>query len=189
MRIDIMCDLETLGKGDDTYVFQIAAAAFDIYTGEILDTFNWVCDIGSEKFTVDGSTLKWWLNTDAELLKSLIAQGKGTEQYMFELFHNWLIKLQNNGNNTVYFWGNGILFDNRIVKAKFEKYGMEYPIFYRKDRDLRTILDVVESKFGIDPKAECLDPSKPAHDAMNDVEYQIKIAYYYWNCINPMPIG
>lgn len=107
-RIDIMCDLETLGKDADTVVFQIAAAAFDINTGTVLYNFNQICDISNTKIMVDGDTLKWWLNTDKELLTKLLNQGNCSEQWMVEYFHNWIETLQKKYD--VYFWGNGILF-------------------------------------------------------------------------------
>ena len=107
-RIDIMCDLETLGKDADTVVFQIAAAAFDINTGTVLYNFNQICDISNTKIMVDGDTLKWWLNTDKELLTKLLNQGNCSEQWMVEYFHNWIETLHKKYD--VYFWGNGILF-------------------------------------------------------------------------------
>lgn len=38
-RIDIMCDLETLGTKADSTIIQIAAIAFDIYGGKELSFF------------------------------------------------------------------------------------------------------------------------------------------------------
>lgn len=178
-RIDIMCDLETLGKDADTVVFQIAAAAFDINTGTVLYNFNQICDISNTKIMVDGDTLKWWLNTDKELLTKLLNQGNCSEQWMVEYFHNWIETLQKKYD--VYFWGNGILFDNRIMKAKMESYGMKYPIFYRNDRDLRTLVDIVKTKYNVDPHKECQVENTEKHNAMHDVEHQIRVATYCWN--------
>ena len=178
-RIDIMCDIETLGRGADTAVFQIAAAAFSLETGEIFEKFNMICDISNTKVLVDGGTLKWWLNTDKELLTKLLNQGNCSEQYMFEQFYKWIVILQT--KYEVYFWGNGPLFDNRIIKEKMEMYGMNYPIFYRNDRDLRTIVDIVTTKYNIDPHKEVQVENTEYHNAMCDVEHQIRVATFCWN--------
>ena len=178
-RIDIMCDIETLGKDGDTAIFQISAAAFDIKTGSIICTFNEICDIGGGKILVDGDTLKWWLNTDKELLAKLLNQGNCSEKWMVEYFHSWIENLQKKYD--VYFWGNGILFDNRIIKAKMESYNLKYPIFYRNDRDLRTLVDIVTTKYGIDVNKECQVENTEKHNAMHDVEHQIRVATLCWD--------
>ena len=183
-RIDIMVDIETLGKEGNSPVIQVAAAAFDIHTGEILKEFNRCCDISYNKnLIVDGSTLKWWLETDSELLKTILARGSvdGTEQYVIEMFHRWITNLQE--DYEVYLWGNGILFDNRIIKEKFEAFGLQYPIFYRNDRDLRTIVDIVNSKYNIDIRKECEVEGERKHDAMNYVVYHIRVATRGWNML------
>jgi hypothetical protein len=76
MRIDIMTDIETLGKSNNTTVFQIAACAFDIETGKILSTFNQIANIERDKdILIDGGTLLWWLKTNKELLTELLDKG------------------------------------------------------------------------------------------------------------------
>jgi len=72
MRIDIMTDLETLGVQKDSTIFQISAATFDIETGIVIDTINLGIDISKQPIKADGSTIKWWLETDKELFEKLI---------------------------------------------------------------------------------------------------------------------
>jgi hypothetical protein len=65
LRLDIMTDIETLGTKQDATIFQISAVAFDIMTGEHISTFNQIADIEKNAIVrVDGSTIKWWLNTN-----------------------------------------------------------------------------------------------------------------------------
>src|SRR5690625_1851360 len=170
-RIDVMTDIETLGTGDNATVFQISAIAFDIRTGQYLNdvpVFNQVADIAKNKeLNVDGSTLKWWLNTDKELLTKLINSGKNSSENILIMFHKWLTGLGN--KKDVYLWGNGILFDNRIIKAQFENIGLTYPIFYRNDRDVRTILELASFKTGLterEIKDSVADDSLVAHNAI-----------------------
>ena len=180
-RIDVMVDLETLGKDFNAVVFQIAAAGFDIKTGEILTEFNELADISNlekEDGIIDGDTLKWQLATNKELLASLLNKGNTfTVRGIFEEFHKWLTKLHKEYER-VYLWGNGILFDNAIIRYKLENYGLGYPIFYRNDRDVRTIFELAQIKTGETAEEmydRIYDKELIAHDAMNDVKNQIAL--------------
>ena len=181
-RIDIMVDIETLGRGESPPVFQIAASAFDIKTGDIIDNINLVADI-TKNNNIEGDTLVWWLNTNKELLTDLLNQGKKSEldeKGIVEGFCHWITQLvskYNLGSKDVYLWGNGILFDNRIIWHKCKEYGIEYPIFYRNDRDMRTILELAAMKTGTDDMTykNNIPNIGTAHDAFDDVHYQINV--------------
>lgn len=178
MRIDIMVDIETLGTESDSTIFQIAAIAFDIDTGEHISTFNQIADIAKNSFMrVDGSTIKWWLNTNKELLHDLLNKGYGSSDSLLESFHNWLSSVADDMKN-VYLWGNGILFDNKMIQHQFEDLGLKYPIYYKNDRDVRTIVELASKKLGIDEqelKARFNDETLVEHNALDDVKYQINL--------------
>ena len=183
-RIDIMCDLETLGKKSNTLVFQIAAQAFDIKTGGIVSSFNEVLDITKEKdFYVNGETLLWWLDTDKELLAILLKSGTiESERQLFSDFAEWINQLKEEFEE-VYFWANGMLFDNRFVSENMEHYGIKYPIYYRNDRDLRTLTELAAFKENKTVN-EWLNEHKlkiRAHDALNDVTSQIQLCLDAFN--------
>lgn len=189
MRIDVMTDIETLGKSADSTIFQISAIAFDIKTGEHLSTFNRIADISKDPFiNVDGDTLKWWLNTDKELLADLLNKGEGSSEEMLTDFHSWLTNLSEDKRN-IHLWGNGILFDNKMIQHQLTEIGLDYPIFYRNDRDVRTILDLASQKLGVgekELKERFNDDSLVAHDAFDDVKYQIN---YVVGCYNVLTGG
>lgn len=108
-RIDVMTDIETLGKGVNTTVLQISACAFNIETGEVYNTFNEIADISDNKnIPIDGDTLIWWLNTDKSLLTSLLNRGKESQisqEDMFYNFHNWIVNLSDVvGNKDLFLW-------------------------------------------------------------------------------------
>src|SRR5690625_4007009 len=141
-RKDIMVDIETLGKKSSSTIFQIAAVSFDITSGEIYSSFNHIADIEDNRIlNVDGSTLKWWLNTDKALLNKLLNKGEGSSEQLLIDFHDWLSS-QSEDERDTYLWGNGILFDNKMIQHQFELIGLDYPIFYRNDRDVRTVLEL-----------------------------------------------
>lgn len=180
-----MVDIETLGNKIDSTIFQIAAIAFDIKTGEYIAEFNRTADIEeNEKMNVTGDTLVWWLNTNKELLTNLLNKGQGSSEDLLKDFHNWLINVKGIGEASIkgvgetYLWGNGILFDNAMIRHQFEALGLDYPIFFRNDRDVRTLVDLAASKFGLtedDLKEYYSDDSLVWHDALDDVKYQIKL--------------
>ena len=182
-RIDIMVDIETLGKGDNPPVFQIAACAFDITTGEIFDKINILADARTFN-NIEGNTLIWWLNTNSKLLIKLLNDGCGnnnTEKDIIIQFVNWVNKFPDSYGIDpckVYLWGNGILFDNRIISGKCRHYGITYPIAYYSDRDMRTIVELASKKKGFTDDREyrkTVENDGIAHDAFDDVKYQIKV--------------
>lgn len=180
-RIDVMVDLETLGTDFNAVIFQIASAAFDIETGNIVEDFNEFADISKltdDDGIINGGTLKWWLDTNKELLAELLNKKNAyTPRGLLVTYHRWLDELTLEYDE-VYLWGNGILFDNAIIRHKFENYGWKYPIFYRNDRDVRTIFELAQIKTGETAKemyGRIYDKERMAHDAMNDVKNQIAL--------------
>lgn len=178
-RVDIMVDIETLGVGSDAFTFQIAACAFDIATGEIINTFNESLDIEQlNDITVKGATLLWWLKTNKELLYKLLSQGTiPSEEKLFGKMVEWVNQLPG-GLTAKFLWGNGILFDNNIIRTHCERYHLTYPIYYRNDRDMRTLLELASIKTGL-PELEIKKQfganDVVAHDAFDDVRNQISI--------------
>lgn len=184
MRKDIMVDIETLGTSADATIFQISAISFDIKTGTYYSTFNKIANIeDNHSLKVDGSTLKWWLNTNKELLSELLNSGKGSSEDLLEEFYGWL-KSQSEDMKDVYLWGNGILFDNKMIQCQLEDEGWDYPIFYKNDRDVRTIVDLASVKLGISEKElkqKYEDNSLVEHNALDDVKYQINLVVGCYN--------
>lgn len=190
-RIDIMTDIETLGKGNNPPVFQIAACAFDISTGRILESINITADV-SKMDNIEGDTLIWWLKTNKELLLDLLLKGKEggkTERDIVWEFCDWVNLLKKKyliEDKKVFLWGNGILFDNRIIKRKCDMYDAEYPIHYRCDRDMRTILELAATKMGYENDQDyrhTIENVGTEHDAFDDVKHQILVVTKAYNDI------
>lgn len=180
MRVDIMTDIETLGTNADSTIIQLSAIAFDITTGERLSEFNQIADIekNEKPVKVTGGTIKWWLKTDKELFSLLIQGGDYSSEQVLRNFHEWLVGLTDKKTDR-YLWGNGILFDNKMIQHQLMEMGLEYPIFFRNDRDLRTLVDLTCAKLGISEKelkGRYMDESLIAHNAFDDVVNQINLA-------------
>lgn len=182
MRLDVMTDIETLGTNSDSTIIQISAIAFDIKTGEHISKFNQIVDITKNErpLKVTGRTIKWWLNTNKELFAELINSGEHSSEQVLRNFYDWVTGLAPLAQiNNVYLWGNGILFDNKMIQHQLESIGLSYPIFFRNDRDLRTLVELTSFKLGIgekELKSRYEDDSLVAHNAFDDVVYQINLA-------------
>lgn len=182
-RIDVMVDIETLGNKTNSTIFQIGAIAFDIRTGKHIDKFNRIADIeeNEQQLQVSASTLKWWLKTNKELFEELLNSGGGSSEDIVLEFHTWLVGVQNHyGVDNVYLWGNGILFDNKMLQFHMENLGVHYPIHFRNDRDVRTLLELTSFKTGLserDIKDAVKDEGLVAHNAYDDVVKQINLAH------------
>ena len=191
-RIDVMIDIETLGKTECPPVFQLVAKAFDIQTGEIIDSFHSTCDISTTKSEIENETVIWWMKTNFKLFVQLLADGVNsgnTEEKMIKDFINWFNDLKGDITHK-FLWGNGVLFDNRIISAKCRQYGLAYPVYYRNDMDMRTIIEIAAMKLGFDNQKTYRDSVKfegTAHDADCDVDNQIKnIVRAYKDLIKPL---
>ena len=189
-RIDVMCDIETLGTKSDSTIFQIAAIAFDIKTGEYIETFNEIADISQcDDLKITGSTLKWWLKTNKDLFSTLLHSGTMNPKQLLGKFRDFLKGLNSSKtkDSQVYLWGNGILFDNKMIQTQLESNGMSYPICYRNDRDMRTLVDLAIQKLKLNSQKELLDlynePNLIAHDAFDDVKQQINVACKCYNLL------
>ena len=179
-QIDVMVDLETLGVKDCPPVFQLVAKAFDIKTGEILADFSETCDYRTTKSEIEEKTLAWWNDPERiELFRQLTNRGfeSGlTEEELFKRFCIWFNSLGDSRN--VFLWGNGVNFDNRIIQKKCEQYGLKYPVFFRNDIDMRTIMRAAALKMGFNGDQIAYRASQgfegTKHDANDDVMNQIR---------------
>lgn len=181
-RVDIMVDIETLGTKSDSTIFQIAAMAFDINNGVIIKEFNMIADIEKNErpLQVTGSTLKWWLKTDKNLLFDLLHAGDRSSEAILNHFYHWIkgFGISPDDMSNVYLWGNGILFDNKMIQHQFELLGLDYPIHYKNDRDMRTLLELASLKEQVSEKVlkdRFTNLSLRHHNAYDDVRYQINV--------------
>ncbi|MGL4895726.1 MAG: 3'-5' exonuclease, partial [Shewanella sp.] len=152
-------------------IMSIGACYFDPATGEIGDTFHEQVDISSNGH-IDAPTVLWWMkqsdearakfanNDKAEPIKRVLA--------MFTLF----VKPDSQ------VWGNGIAFDNVIIR---NAYSVAPPWKYWNDRDVRTIVELGKV-VGIDPKRD-VPFNGVKHDALADAIHQAKYVSVIWQAL------
>jgi 3' exoribonuclease, RNase T-like len=169
---NIMIDLETLGRSQDSVIAQIAAVQFDPKTGEIGAEFCVNVDIESSKYlmkNIDASTVKWWLKQPKEAIESVFFSDnpKGLLDSLKQ-FCEWLNTIKVNFGDLV-IWANSPSFDCEILKHAFSK--SPYPILwdFRNERDFRTVSKLFPQV------AENHKRVGTAHSALDDCRNQVAI--------------
>ena len=187
-RVDIMVDIETLGTDVNSTIFQIAGMSFDIRTGLAIRTFDATADISkNEDICATGSTIRWWMNNNKELFQSLLNEGEDSSDDILLQFYDWIANHQELTDvKNIYLWGNGNLFDNSMISSQFKAIGLDYPIFYGNDRDVRTILELASMKLGVSEqqlKNRWADTNMVAHNAIDDVYFQVDLVSQCYNIL------
>lgn len=165
---DLMLDIETLGNKNNFVITQIGAVAFDRTTGNTGPQFLYNIDIDDSLkngFTIDGSTLMWWLEQDEAARKSITEGAKNAVRVDHALFE-FRAFVQTLQPSTLRIWGNGATFDISALKAYYYNTGNKaLPWKHTLERDVRTIVEFapeiktkwVENFQGVkhDPIADC----------------------------------
>lgn len=188
LRFDVMLDIETLGTSSDCSIIQICAKTFGYghipgesewnFTFSPKDFIHAPCDIAKcSDLRVSGATLKWWATQNPEQFTKVLTEGHGSEEELLKDFYEWL-NCRVSVKTELYVWSMSPSFDGVIVKNAMARYGLNCPISYSNDRDVRTIVELAAMKLGITVK-EYRNlygiPSGTAHDASSDVDVQIQL--------------
>lgn len=148
--IDVVLDLETMGRGHHAAIIEIGAVAFDRSTLELIPaenggefsaliTLDSVVKTGG---TLTPDTIMWWMQ-QSDAARSRFADAVMPHNQALWRFKNWLSLLASgcagidgtlNG-----IWGNGAVFDNVILASAFEREGIPVPWTYKQDRCYRTM--------------------------------------------------
>ena len=156
---NVMLDLETLGTRPNSAIIAIGAVEFDEDLG-ILSRYYQNVDLQScidKGLEVDGKTMMWWLRQSDEARSAL--RGNVVElKDALKSFREYL-----KGDN-LQIWGNGVGFDNVILKNAYDKFRVYEPWDYRSDRCYRTLTCSLPSLK--------LEREGTHHNAVDDAEYQ-----------------
>jgi len=154
---DVMIDIETMGTRATSAIVQIGACYFDRKTGEIGDVFTINIEHLDDTFTVDHSTINWWLNQSEEARKSISVFGVSIDNAMRQL-REFL-------KDGEFLWSHAT-FDVPIIQNSFEKCRMKNPIPYRGMRDIRTLMDLADHRSETEREGT-------HHDALDDCKFQV----------------
>lgn len=170
--IDVMLDIETLNTTHDAVIVQIAAVRFDKFTGKISDTLNTLVKPFSQVSlgrTIGVRCVSEFWSTQPPEVQGIVADAitKGVE---LEEALRKLSSFVGSAKGSVV-WGNGVLFDNAIIRDAWKSCGLEgEPWGYRADMDMRTLMHLGRV-FNVpnNPKFEGIK-----HNALDDCFHQIK---------------
>lgn len=165
MFTDFMLDLETLSVAPNAAIMSMALVGFnrrDLETTEYYVT----CEPDLRRYSVDYSTVKFWLEQSDEARKALLAPPIQLVRAL-----NGLSGFYNDyAAEGARVWALPISFDLPIIENAFRTEDLsagKAPWKYDAGRDLRTILDLANIA-----KAERVKPTL-AHDALSDCHAQI----------------
>jgi exodeoxyribonuclease VIII len=157
----IMLDLETLGTKPGSVILSIGAALFN--AEEVFDTFEAFIDpVSSEEYglTTSAGTALWWMEQSEDARRSIVF---GVRKHVYEVldhFSQWVKSC----DEDVSIWGNGVAFDNTLLRAAYEKCGMKAPWEFWQDRCYRTVKkmfpEILLKRVGV------------AHNALDDATSQ-----------------
>lgn len=161
---DLMIDIETMGRGENAVMIQLAGVFFDRETGETDREFCKSLSIESCKdfgFVTHEDTVKWWSEQNQDVLNEILEQGEHALHVMDEFVDFLGPQVKN-----VIVWSHAT-FDFPIVQAYLQKLTKSY-MSYRGARDIRTLVDLS----GIDLNS--YDWNAKTHNALEDCKFQIK---------------
>lgn len=146
MKNNFMIDLETLGTDYDSAIIEIAAAQFDITTGEIIKEV--VLDINPSEWnkrTFSGDTLCFWMECGNEPAKKRIFSTDGHAIPLDEALDRLSGFLLPDGTNRedLVVWCEGTDFDIPLLKSAYGESGT--PWLYHNVRDVRTVASLSPS--------------------------------------------
>ena len=169
--INVMVDLETLGKNSHSVIISIGAVEFDTMHQKLGRVFHMVVDAQScvdAGLEIDASTVMWWLQQSQEAREVFKAKGEPLTEVLRQ-FAAWYPK-------GAPLWGNGATFDNVILSNAYDATDLKQPWSYTKDRCYRTLKNLMPTV-----KQENVGV---AHNALDDARYQALHALKLMNSIS-----
>lgn len=172
----IMLDIETMGTSSNAAIMSIGACYFDPSTGEMGDTFHEQIDISSNG-VIDASTVLWWMKQDDD------ARSKFYNNHKAQPLEEVLGMFSDFVKPNCQVWGNGVAFDNVIIRTAYENpsHNEKTPWKFWNDRDVRTMVELGKV-IGIDPKHD-MPFEGVKHDALADAIHQAKYVSMIWQAL------
>lgn len=141
--MDLMIDIETLGKIETAPVLSIGATFFNV--DGLVDNFYAELMV-QEQFDLGrvpcASTIDWWIQQEDAAKK--FNNKRPVEDVLNEFFTFCTL------HRDPIPWGNGSTFDISILENLFRMYGYDVPWKFYKVRDLRTFKEYVDDGEGIE---------------------------------------
>lgn len=138
--LNVMIDLETMGKNSNAAIVAIGAVIFHPEKNTLGEFFYKTVDLESSirnGGVVDASTINWWLAQGESARAALLVQPEHIAQVLYD-FRHWLERNQD-VTEEVLMWGNGAAFDNVILANAYRRNENDAPWAFWNDRCYRTV--------------------------------------------------
>lgn len=163
-------DMETLSTEHNAALLSIGAVIHDFGTGQQVDTFY--ANITPESsiaagLNVSESTKAWWAKQGQAAQDVLSVDQRPLRDVLVD-FAKWLA-----GHGVQYAIGNGPRADNQWLESACKAVGMQSPIKYWGDLDMRTLTFIGTHILGLDHWHNTFKGVKhnALHDAINEAEF------------------
>lgn len=170
--VEIMVDLETLGRRAGCVVLSIGAVVFD--ENGLHQEFYTALPIGMQKkarLHVDRETEDWWSKQSAQARKVFDECATLPDAELYTCMDAWCDWLKSLGDKrSLALWGNGSDFDNAILIALHEAANRPAPWEFWNNRCYRTLKNLPGAK---EVKVE---RAGTYHNALDDAKTQAKHA-------------
>lgn len=170
---DVMIDIETLSNKSYSVITTISAVEFDLTTGETGKTFEVALDIRSQiekGLNINNETVAWVMSQDKEAILALFELPKISVESAIYSLNDFLNSIDVH-NNKMKLWGNGVSFDNVIVRNLCDAFDIPFALPYWCDNDVRTLVTLG----GIDTRNFEFTGTK--HKGIDDCKHQIKYCH------------
>ena len=182
--VNVMVDLETMGKKHNAPIVAIGAVVFDPATGSIGESFyKVVCLESSVNWgaVIDPSTVIWWLKQSSEARSAIVNDDAIPLQDALLQFREFVSDNVAGGSKKAQVWGNGASFDNSILRSSYDCIAEDYPWEYWNDRDVRTMVELGQA-ISFDPKTT-IPFEGSSHNALADAIHQARYVSAIWQRI------
>lgn len=170
-----MLDIETLGTKPGSIIVSIGAVRFT--ENEITDKFYGRIDPKSSEeygFTMDVSTVLWWLNQSDASRAELYAPGRDLTEVLGN-FTVWALR----GGMVTEMWGCGADFDNAHLAYAYQKLRENAPWSFWTNRCYRTMKALF-------PQAK-VERIGTHHNALDDAATQAQHLIEIQKMLSPVP--
>lgn len=186
---EIMVDLETLGRSNNSAIVSIGAVKFNLSDVETYDqikegyrrSFYRTISLNDLNGEIEGEVLQWWFKQSNEAQRIFTDPSNGNTHDALIAFTDWVNQIEE-GEHRV--WGNGSSFDNVILRAAYERKNLRAPWSWRHDMDVRTLKYLTTLKNpDLDLSSSYKTPGT-SHNALDDAIRQVLLVQRCWGAIN-----
>lgn len=167
LKPHVMIDLETFGTGDNVIPISLGAVKFHPLDRHLpMESFHVGIDPESCErlgLKIECGTALWWMDPERqEAFKQWFAMLKFELPMALDGFGQWF------GNESLPVWGNGVGFDNRILRQAYRACGMTPPWdTHHDDRCFRTFKN-------LHPGVRRPKRLGTVHNALHDAVHQVQ---------------